>query len=172
MKKTDIDVKAQHLETLRLSAYLTPVEGVAVHRQVVYVPGKEEHKTTSKWQLTHIKSGLGLLLPSQCPETMGEAVAIAEKLSGVVDFTSSEFNMSNSELQSLSKEIANAVVSVASNPPPKSEQVHDSRFVVRKSQGGPGYVVYDLEAENTIESFMHRGLASERARELNEGVDV
>lgn len=152
-------------ETKRIEAYLHPVEGLAVHRQLKYVPGKEEHKFTSKWQLTHIQSGTAILRPDECVETMAEAVSIGNQMKDV-DWTKpvAELVTDQAVREAVTKAIQNREVTLVEDGVAKNSR----RYVVRKSET-TGYDVYDTDTETVVITFIHRGFASEKARELNQG---
>lgn len=159
MNKVTVDLRVGEHDTMRVDAYRSSTEGLALHRQVAYVPAKEEHKFTSKWQITHIGTGKALLKPSECVETLSRAKAVARRLSNH-DWTLDEPPESASH-QDLLKALE------AEPESSEDASVPKRRYVVRRNPDGPGYVVVDSNTEATVEEHMHRGLASERAKELD-----
>ncbi len=163
MNKQTITAWIGENESMRVEAYVAPVEGLAIHRQVAYLPGKEEHKFTSKWQITHIKSGQALLRPSECLDTMADAVEIAKKLDSI-DWTKPKDELSSPEV---GQKLADALVGVERSAPTAADHAPVRRFLVKRNREGAGYVVWDDDMNEVVEVFVHRGLASERAKELN-----
>lgn len=165
MRKDTITLNLGDEESMHIEAYLSSVDGLAIHRQVVYLPGKEEHKFSSKWQITHIKSGRGLLRPSECTETMAAAESVAKQLH--------EFDWTRDRVSVMAmdgvREALDAALSGAEIP----ERVTGSRrYLVRRNKEGPGYVVWDDDTEKVVETFVHRGMASQKASELNATVST
>lgn len=162
MRKDTITLNLGEEESMRIEAYLSSTDGLAIHRQVVYLPGKEEHKFSSRWQVTHIESGKGLLRPSECPETMTEAVVIAKTLNHF-DWTQACETLITRDgvREALSSALGGATI-----PPPDTSV--SRRYLVRRNQEGAGYVVWDDDTEKVVETFVHRGLASEKAKALND----
>lgn len=165
MKEATITVTIGENESMRIEAYLSSTEGLAIHRQVSYLPGKEEHKFTSKWQVTHQPSGMGLLTPSACLPTMKDAVAIAEQL-GAYDWEAENpFDDETRRLVSRTLEEA-----LAKHVP--DEGSIEVRYVVRRNHEGPGYVIVDTATDQVHEVVVHRGMASAKAQELNGSVST
>jgi hypothetical protein len=139
---------------------------LAIHRQVVYVPAREEWKQTSKWQLTHIPSGRALLLPSECTDRMSDLLLLVTALEDKVGLETMESVALIKETVALIDEVVSewrttteAEVSV--------EKETVINYVTRRSKG-VGYEVIDLRTGKVVESFYHRGLAAQAAKDLNE----
>jgi hypothetical protein len=164
---TEISVKMGSNTSITVSA---PWKSgpLAVHRQVVWVPAKEEWKTTSKWQITHVESGLALLRPSRCTGRMKQAVALARK---ILD----EVGESNLEGERVSSKDAHLISSLINdwydNIVEELEETEEkeTRYVTRR--GDTGYDVVDLHTGKVVDASFHRGLAAARATELNLGVE-
>ena len=166
--KTTVDLQIGDNETMRVDAYESSTPGLVLHRQVAYVPAKEEHKFTSNWQITHKASGTAILRPSECLPTMAMAESVARHVSNH-DWTQPIPELSESTAhQDLLEALAKAE--------PESEdgeaEVEIRRYIVKRNQNGPGYVVWDTEQDKEQEVHMHRGLAGEAARSLNEKVST
>lgn len=166
MKKDTITVKVSTQGSMRIEAYLSDeVPGLAFHRQVVWVPAKGEHKFTSKWTITHVLSGYTLLRPSEALPTLESAKRVSRRIS---DFT---WDIDEPDLQSGAREALTQALEEVSESPEAEEdsEAHSasSRFVVRRNDEGPGYRVVDTATEQTVEAFMHRGMASNFAKEQN-----
>lgn len=163
--KITVDLKVGDNDTMRVDAYESSTPGLALHRQVAYVPAKEEHKFTSKWQITQISTGAGLLRPSECLDTMARAESVAKKVSGH-DWTE--------KLERDSPAHRDLLEALATAEPASEEgdAVEIRRYVVRRNSNGPGYVVWDTEGDVETEVHMHRGLAGEAAKSLNEKVST
>jgi hypothetical protein len=167
MTKIEVDLVTGSNDTMRIAAHVVSTEGhLVVHRQVAYVPGKEEHKFTSKWQITHRRTGKGLLRPSQCLPTMTAATKVAVALEP--DFPWELDRLSPADEQRMAKHIRDLVAKYEAEKPDPKEVV--TRYVTRKI--AKGYGVIDSETDTEIEVHLHRGMAAERAKELNEGVSV
>jgi hypothetical protein len=163
--KVEVDLDVGTNETMRVEAYKAPVEGLALHRKVEYVPAKQEHKFTSKWQITHIATGQALLKPSECPSTLGQAKAISNKLGDIV-WTEKSIPYPQGARRTLLEALQEFAEAEETNP------TIEVRYVVRRNQDGPGYLVIDIETDKTVEVMVHRGMASAKAQELNEGVST
>lgn len=166
MNKDTITLRVAGQESMRIEAYISDLcPGLAIHRQVVWVPAKGEHKFTSKWTITHIPSGHTLLRPSEALETMTQAHAVVK---GLEKFT---WDDEDPSVQSGAKEaLAKALDDVREGSYQEKETEvpeRSSRFVVRRNDEGPGYRVVDTATEQTVETFMHRGMASSFAKEQN-----
>lgn len=166
--KQQIQVMVANEGTKSILAYPTEVAGLFVHRQLAYVPGKEEHKFTSKWQITHEPSGLALLRPSECTRTMAGAMSIVSRLDHRDWSKKSILDLGPKE--EIVDEIQAAVIDTVSNEEVKKVKVQ--RYVVRRNTEGPGFLVVDSEDESVVEEIPHRGLAAQKATELNEGVST
>jgi hypothetical protein len=146
---------------MRIAAYPSKsTPGLAAHRQVVWVPAAKAHKFSSKWNVTHVASGTALLLPSQCTDTLGQAQRI---MSSLDSFDWSSVVPPKGVYDELMKLVHD---SEESNSQPEEEPV-PKRFVTRRNSDGPGYVVVDTATDTAVETFMHRGMASNFASEKN-----
>lgn len=164
MRKDTIELKVSNQKTMRISAYLTDEpKGLAIHRAVQWVPAKNEHKHVSKWTLTHVASGLSLLMPSDYFTTMARCKALAKELSHI-DWVESETD----ELRTFSRDVREAINKIKDTVklPSEEEEKEAPRYTIRRARG-VGYEVVDTSTDAVVESFAHRGLAGGYAKELN-----
>lgn len=176
MRRETITVTIGENESMRVEAYMSSTEGLAIHRQVAYLPGKEEHKFTSKWQITHVRSGTALLKPGDCLATMSRAKAVAEKLADELDWTLERPQILGTDARArLIDALAEAETDMGIkglDEPVSADTTR--RYLVRRNPDGPGYVVWDDAKQEPVENgqFLHRGLASDHAKDLNGSVST
>lgn len=171
MKEIDVSLQVSGQKSMTVNAYEdASVPGLAMHREVQWVPAKGEHKFTSKWTITHIASGLTLCRPSETLETLGEAKQVV-KLINDFDWTREEPTTQIGIMNAFQGAIG--MVRDATDREEVSEAPErSSRFVIRRNSEGPGYVVVDTSTDQVIETFMHRGMASNFAKEQNAKVSL
>lgn len=150
-------------------------QGIAIHRKVKWVPAKQEHRYESKWQITHIESGFGILSEFQCMKTKHDTVLIAKRLWDI------DWSLSAESLRSdpnLPGKVQRAVEAVKYGEADKEDEAAGEvekdviirRYVVRRASFG--YSIYDLNNEQEVENHAHRGIAAAKAKELNEKASV
>lgn len=169
MKKTQIEVAVGDGKKL-VPAYLSETAGLAVNRNVTYVPGSSDHKLGNTWQVTHISTGKRILT-SDGVSTKREASEIAARLNGHADWTEEEPIKERSDelrtlLRKITKEVVNGLEPGTLSPETEPKKTA-RRFVVRKLDDF-GYGVIDAESGSVTEKHMHRGVAAQAAKKLNE----
>jgi hypothetical protein len=171
--KVEVTVKVTQQEHMTIEAYQSPTPGLVVHRQVRWSPGKEEHKFTSKWQVTHAKSGLGLLTPSKCLPRQKDAFKFSRRLSGMVVWEEIGADQLSSDDSLLTKvKSAHEGIIREQEAEDAGELVVDEeykpRYAIERNRETGKYDVIDAEKGETIKSYSHRGTAWKEAHRLNE----
>jgi hypothetical protein len=166
MKKETIKVKVGANESVAVDAYITDdPKGLAIHRDLQWVPAKGEHKFVSTWTVTHINTGYKALGFGNSFDTMKEAFSFTK----LVRELPWEADDPREVYPDLKRTIIDAVSKVKDGWVTKDEDedVHElvTRYVVRK--GDIGYLVIDINTELEVERFMHRGMAANFARDKN-----
>jgi len=162
MKTRQITIAVSGEETRVVDAYPSEAEGLYVHRQLVWVPAAGEHKFVSKWVITHGPTGRSLLHPSQSFSTMASAMRLCESLN--------DFNWTTKEAPAGSYSAVSRNFETLFNQEQVGELAKSTRYIIRKVEGG--YGVVDSVTDMVIEKFVHRGLASAAARDMNEKESV
>lgn len=171
MKKAEISVKVGK-ESKTIPAYLSETVGLAVHRDVTYSPSGDEYKLGSNWQISHVATGLRITPPAGF-KTKKIASEVARRLDGVVDWTSESPAPDPEENRRVIKERDRVIRDVIDGKPAKDEEAKPPttiRYVVRRNDHGPGYVIFDTVEGAVHAETMHRGIASEKAKALNKKV--
>lgn len=166
MRKETVKIKVGENETVAVDAYVTDdPKGLAIHRELQWVPAKGEHKFVSTWTVTHIKTGYKTLGFGNSFDTMKEAFSFT-KLTGDIPW---EADDPREIYPDLKQKIIDAISKVKDGwvTQHEDEDVHElvTRYVVRK--GDIGYLVIDINTELEVERFMHRGIAASFARDKN-----
>lgn len=166
MKKESIKVKVGENKTVSVDAYITDdPKGLAIHRELQWVPAKGEHKFVSTWTVTHIATGYKVLGFGNNFDTMKEAYSFTK----LVDDILWEVDDLKESYPDLKREIYEAIERVKGGwtTQHEDEDVHElvTRYVVRK--GDIGYLVIDINTELEVERFMHRGMAANFAKDKN-----
>lgn len=163
MRKGNIEIVLAKDDRVFVDAYISDdPPGLAVHRVVEWVPAKNEHKHTSKWVVTHIASGLMLFGQSGYLDTKRDAVALVKMLSSIdwVDTPIEDLRLQGQKVVSDALHQLRSGILTADEEEPEAP-----RYIVRRARG-IGYEVIDTETDSAVASFAHRGLASQRAKEL------
>jgi hypothetical protein len=171
--KVEVSVKVTQQEHMTIEAYQSPTPGLVVHRQVRWSPGKEEHKFTSKWQVTHAKSGLGLLTPSKCLPRQKDAIKFSRRLSGLTSWEDFDADrLSNDESLLTKVKSAHEGIIREQKAEDEGEFVVDEeympRYTIVRNRETRKYDVIDTTKEETVKTFSHRGTAWKEAHRLNE----
>jgi hypothetical protein len=144
----------------------TAVEGLVAHRRYVHKPSTDTVVPEQGWQISHVGTGYGLLQGSQCPKTLREARLIAKALSDH-DWTR-ERPVDDTNLDQLKDEIRDALLAINNEVKEDSKEVVERKYIVRRRDDGPGYEIVDASRNTVVDTRIHRGLAWQRATELNE----
>lgn len=182
--KKQVTIKVTQQEEMTIEVYQSPVDGLVVHRQVRWAPGKDEHKFTSKWQVTHEPSGLGLLTPTKCLPRQKDAFKFAKRVAGLTswpertakDLTEDEALLS--QIKSTHEAILREQEAEESGEVVVDEE-YKARFYVERNRETRKHEVRDRDSGEVAEDengkslvFSHRGRAWKEAHRLNEQAGV
>lgn len=147
------DVTARRSKTL----------GLAVHRAIAYDHRKKKVKPLDRWTVTHILTGLSTLATHEYLDTPLGAFEVARALGELdVDWTKHDPILGATTVRDAVSAVVARVKSVE-----LEQNKHPMRFVVEPKEDGKGYVVMDTKNGDIVDTRLHRGLARERADELN-----
>lgn len=179
--KREITIQVTQQEQMRIEAKPSATPGLVVHRQVRWAPGKEEHKFTSKWQVTHERSGRGLLTPSRCLPREKDALKFASRLEGVTEWEtmSAEKMADDDDLLARVKAIYDGIMREQEDEESGQvvvDELYETRYYVENNRSTRRYEVRDAatgevatDGEGQPLEFAHKGRAWKKAHELNEG---
>ena len=165
------------------SAWRTATKGLIVNRPLIYKPVEGVHclrllwhagERDDNWTVTHRRSGYSLLLPTEVFTRQKEAFKFAKRMGKHATWTFPDTTTYNGNaeiyaalvssrqgvLNELSSEMKGIVVYDEDFDPPFVIQVE-------RTEGGRLFHVMNKESGDTAATFPHRGLAVEKAVELN-----
>lgn len=180
----EVTIQVTQQEKMKVSTYESETPGLVVHRQVRWSPGKEEHKFTSKWQVTHEPSGRGILTPSRCLPRQKDALKLARRLGGIVEWqnVSADKMAQDDDLLQQVKQVYEGII--REHDEEESGQVvvdemYENRFWVERDRESGVYKVMDaksndiaVDSDGNPMQFSHRGRAWKEAHRLNNAESV
>lgn len=183
MNQREVTIQVTQQETMQVTAYETDTPGLVVHRQVRWSPGKEEHKFTSKWQVTHEPSGRGILTPSRCLPRQKDALKFAKRLNGVERWESASVDKmaDDDALLQRVKQIYDGIMHEQAEEESGTvivDELYDNRFWVERDRDRGVYKVMDAKTSDQHHvdgapvEYAHRGRAWKEARRLNDKESV
>lgn len=174
-EKKNLEVVVAEDKTQEVEVYESSTEGLVVHRQVKYSPGKGEHRTTSKWQVTHEPTGLAMLSPTKCLPRQKDALKMAKRLGELdVDWGNTDRDYFSS-IEGLKDQLHEVYEKTVKEQEAEEEGLvvysDNPRYIIeptRDERHKRVYAVKDNEEDEVVETFPHRGQAFQKAHELNE----
>lgn len=170
--KTEVSLKVTQQEHMAVEAYQSATPGLVVHRQVRWSPGKEEHKLTSKWQVTHAISGLGILMNPMCFSTREKALDFAARIAYLRHWEDPFENLGDTDdlLRKVKDEYHKFSTLSQAAAQSDAPLVEASSYTIRRNRVTRKYDVIKAENDKTVGSYSHRGTAWKEARRLDEQV--
>lgn len=174
---TKVTIKVTQQDAMEIDAYESPTPGLVIHRQVRWAPGKEEYKLTSKWQVTHSESGLGLLTPTKCLPRQKDALKFAKRLSEHCDWKGmTPQNLADDQdLLGTVKSVYEGVIREHDAEEAGEvvlDEEYNTSFVIQKNRDSRQFEVVDSKTKKVVASFAHRGTAWKEAHRRNQQVNV
>lgn len=177
-EQVEVTIQVTQQETMQVTAYTTDTPGLVVHRQVRWSPGKEEHKFTSKWQVTHKNSGLGILTPSRCLPRQKDAIKFAKRLKDVEDWenTPTTKMAEDESLLQRVKAVYDGIVREHDEEESGTivvDEMYENRYYVERDRDRGVYKIMDAKTGEIAKrdgdvEFAHRGKAWKEAYRLND----
>lgn len=174
----EVTIQVTQQDTMQVTAVETDTPGLVVHRQVRWSPGKEEHKVTSKWQVTHEPSGRGILTPSRCLPRQKDALKFAKRLYGVENWevVSADKMADDEMLLHRVKQIYDGILREHDEEESGNivvDEMYENRYYVERDRDRGFYKIMDATTEEVVQEdgepkeFAHRGKAWKEAHRLN-----